>query len=512
MVDRLGGVPLRRLGVVGGDRLLGVPLDELRGGLERLMCGVFGIRSAERDVARLAYFGLFALQHRGQESAGIAVSDRGRLTVLRDMGLVAQVFDEQKLQALPGEVAIGHTRYSTTGATRWANAQPLVHHGRARTVALGHNGNLTNTDELRDELAADGIALGATSDTEVIAALIANDPAPLPEAVAQRDGAARGRVLGRRARRGQADRLPRPARDPAARRSARLRRGLGARLRDVRARPDRRRASSATCGPASSSSIDEDGLHATQALPEGRQALCIFEHVYFARPDSTLAGAEVHGARVRMGERLAAEAPVEADLVMPIPDSGTPAAVGFSRASGIPFSEGLIKNRYVGRTFIEPDEALREQGIRMKFNPLAEVAGKRVVIVDDSIVRGNTMRQLVAMLFEAGAAEVHVRISSPPIVSPCFYGIDLADEDELVAAHRSVEQVRELIGATSLHYLSLEGMQAATRLPEARSAAPASRGTTRPRSRATDREAPIRAGESLTRLARRRGTPWRSRG
>jgi amidophosphoribosyltransferase len=213
--------------------------------------------------------------------------------------------------------------------------------------------------------------------------------------------------------------------------------------------------------------IDEDGLHATQALPEGRQALCIFEHVYFARPDSTLAGAEVHGVRVRMGERLAAEAPAEADLVMPIPDSGTPAAVGFSRASGIPYSEGLVKNRYVGRTFIQPDEALRQQGIKMKFNPLAEVAGKRLVIVDDTIVRGSTTHQLVAMLFDAGAAEVHVRVSSPPIVSPCYYGIDMADEEQLAAAHRSVEQMRELIGATSLHYLSPEGMQAATRLPEA---------------------------------------------
>jgi amidophosphoribosyltransferase len=212
--------------------------------------------------------------------------------------------------------------------------------------------------------------------------------------------------------------------------------------------------------------VDEDGLRATQALPEGRQALCIFEHVYFARPDSTLAGAEVHGVRVRMGERLAAEAPVEADLVLPIPDSGTPAAVGYARASGIPYSEGLIKNRYVGRTFIQPEQGMREQGIRLKFNPLAEVAGKRLVIVDDSIVRGSTMKQLVAMLFDAGAAEVHVRISSPPIVSPCFYGVDMSDEAELAAAHRSEEQMRELIGATSLYYLSLDGMQAATRLPE----------------------------------------------
>ena len=429
------------------------------------MCGVFGIRSDTRDVARLSYFGLFALQHRGQEAAGIAVSDRGRLTVIRDMGLVAQVFDEEKLQALPGDVAIGHTRYSTTGANAWANAQPLVHHGRARTIALGHNGNLTNTSELRAALAAERIELGATSDTEAIAALIANDPSPLPLAIAQ----AMARLEGAYSVVALAEGTLVGFRDPHGIRPLALGRVgddwvlasetcaldlIGAVYeRDVR--------------PGELVLIDADGLHATQALPEARQALCIFEHVYFARPDSTLGGAEVHGVRVRMGERLAAEAPAEADLVMPIPDSGTPAAVGFSRASGIPYSEGLIKNRYVGRTFIQPDDALRRQGIRMKFNPLAEVAGKRLVIVDDSIVRGSTMHQLVAMLFEAGAAEVHVRVSSPPIVSPCFYGIDMADEEQLAAAHRSVEQMRELIGATSLHYLSLDGMQAATRLPEA---------------------------------------------
>ena len=428
------------------------------------MCGVFGIRSVERDVARLSYFALFALQHRGQESAGIAVSEGGRLTVLRDMGLVAQVFNEQQLQALPGEVAIGHTRYSTTGGVHWSNAQPLVHHGRARTVALGHNGNLTNSGVLRDELVADGIRFGSTSDTEVIAALIANDPAPLTDAVA----ATMARLEGAYSVAALVDDSLVTFRDPHGIRPLSLGRIgddwvvasescaldlIGAVLeRDVR--------------PGEILVVDAAGLHSTQALPEGRGALCVFEHVYFARPDSRLGGTEVHAARIRMGECLAEEAPVEADLVMPIPDSGTPAAIGYAKASGIPYDEGLIKNRYVGRTFIQPDQELRRQGIRLKFNPLDEIAGKRVVIVDDSIVRGNTMQQLVAMLVDAGAAEVHVRVSSPPVVSPCFYGIDMADEDELAAAHRSVEQMREHIGATSLHYLSVDGMQAATRMPE----------------------------------------------
>jgi amidophosphoribosyltransferase len=429
------------------------------------MCGVFGIRAPERDVARVAYFGLFALQHRGQESAGIAVSDRGRLTVLRDMGLVAQVFTEQNLSGLQGDVAIGHTRYSTTGSTHWTNAQPLVQHGRARTVALGHNGNLTNAEVLREELAAEGVRLSTTSDTEVIAALIANDEAPLDDAIAntmQRlEGAytvvtlAEGTLVG--------------FRDPHGFRPLAL-----GRLDDdsvlasetcaldlVGAELDREIA------PGELVAIDERGVRSRHVLPQANGgALCLFEFIYLARPDTRLAGIEVHAARLRMGERLAAEAPVEADLVMPVPDSGTPAAIGFSRATGIPFSEGLIKNRYVGRTFIQPDQGLREQGIKLKYNPLAEVAGKRIVAVDDSIVRGNTTRKIVAALFEAGAQEVHIRISSPPIVSPCFYGIDFADEDQLAAADSSVEEVRQQIGATSLAYLSLEGAQEATRRPE----------------------------------------------
>jgi len=428
------------------------------------MCGVFGIRSAERDVARLAYFGLFALQHRGQESAGIAVSDQGRLTALREMGLVAHVFSEDQLQALPGEIAIGHTRYSTTGANRWSNAQPLVQHGRDRTIALAHNGNLVNVEELRDELVADGVRLASGSDSELIAALIANDPAPLEEAVAN----AMRRLEGAYSVTALAEDALVAFRDPHGFRPLTLGRLgsdwvvasetcaldlVGAEvIRDVR--------------PGELVRVDAGGMRAEQAIPAGRGALCIFEHVYFARPDSRLGEVEVHGARVRMGEGLAREAPVDADLVIGIPDSGTPAAIGFSKASGIPFNEALIKNRYVARTFIQPEQGMREQGIRIKFNPLDEVAGKRIVAVDDSIVRGSTMRQLAQMLFDAGAAEVHVRISSPPVVSPCFYGIDMADEDELAAAHRSVEEMRAHVGATSLHYLSVEGMQEATLLPE----------------------------------------------
>ena len=429
------------------------------------MCGVFGVFAPDRDVARLTYFGLFALQHRGQESAGIAVSEQGRLTALRDLGLVSQVFDEQKLHGLRGSVAIGHTRYSTTGSSQWANAQPLVQHGRTRTVALGHNGNLVNATSLRDELRAGGATLHSTSDSEVIAALIANDEAPLEEAVAN----AMARLEGAYSIVALSEGTLVAFRDPHGFRPLVL-----GRLHEDWV------VASETCAldlvgadfvreveRGEAVFADADGLRSVQALePAAAGALCIFEFFYLARPDTQLAGIEVHGARVRMGERLAAEAPVDADLVLPIPDSGTPAAIGFSRALEIPFSEGVIKNRYVGRTFIQPDQELRRQGIRLKFNPLAEVAGKRLVIVDDSIVRGNTTRQIVQMLFDAGAAEVHVRISSPPVIGQCFYGIDLADPDEMVAATKTVDEVRAYIGATSLAYLSHEGLVESTRRPE----------------------------------------------
>jgi amidophosphoribosyltransferase len=425
------------------------------------MCGVFGVRAPGRDVARLSYFGLYALQHRGQESAGIAVSEAGRLTALRDLGLVPQVFDERSLSGLKGELAIGHTRYSTTGGNAWANAQPLLHHGRVRTVALGHNGNLVNAEALREEIAK---PLGSTSDSEVIAALVADDDRPLEDAV----GGAMERLEGAASVVGLADGTLFAFRDAHGFRPLVLGR-LG----------DDPVVASETCAldlvgaelvreiePGELVLADERGVRTVHVLDRvDHGALCIFEFFYLARPDTKLSGVEVHGARVRMGERLAAEAPVDADLVLPIPDSGTPAAIGFARATGIPFSEGLIKNRYVGRTFIQPEQGMREQGIRMKFNPLAEVDGKRLVVVDDSIVRGSTTRQIVQMLFDAGAAEVHVRISSPPVVSPCYYGIDLASEDEMIAARSTVEEVREAIGATSLAYLSLEGLEESTERP-----------------------------------------------
>jgi amidophosphoribosyltransferase len=429
------------------------------------MCGVFGVHAADRDVARLTYFGLFSLQHRGQESAGIAVSEHGRLTALRDLGLVTQVFDEQKLHGLQGQVAIGHTRYSTTGSSQWSNAQPLVQHGKARTVALGHNGNLVNECALRDDLRAAGITLRATSDSEVIAALIANDESPLDEAVAR----AMQRLEGAYSVVALSEGTLIACRDPHGFRPLVLGHIHGDYV-----------VASETCAldlvgaefvreieRGEAVLIDADGVRSVQAVePAGEGALCIFEFFYLARPDTQLSGIEVHGARVRMGEQLATEAPVDVDLVMPIPDSGTPAAIGFSRALGVPFSEGLIKNRYIARTFIEPDQELRRQGVRLKFNPLAEVAGKRVAVVDDSIVRGNTTKQIVQMLFDAGAAEVHVRVSAPPVIGQCFYGIDLADPAEMIASSKSVEEIREYIGATSLAYLSHDGLVAATRRPE----------------------------------------------
>lgn len=433
-------------------------------------CGVFGVWAPGEEVAKLAYFGIYALQHRGQESAGIATSDGSKILVYKDMGLVSQVFNESALNTLVGHLAIGHTRYSTTGSSSWQNAQPTLGRTAAGTVALGHNGNLTNTAELLGLVRelhpeSDGeLARGNTTDTAVITALLSGDLDHTLEATAL-------------------DMLPKlrgafclvfmdestlyAARDPQGVRPlvlGRLERGwvvasetaaldiVGASfVREVE--------------PGELIAIDENGLRSRQfAAP--KRAGCVFEYVYLARPDTTIAGRGVYESRVEMGRTLAKEHPVEADLVIPTPDSGTPAAIGYAEASGIPYGQGLVKNAYVGRTFIQPSQTIRQRGIKLKLNPLREVIrGKRLVVVDDSIVRGNTQRALVAMLREAGAAEVHVRISSPPITWPCFYGIDFASRAELLATGLEVDEVRQAIGADSLGYLSLDGMIAATRQP-----------------------------------------------
>jgi amidophosphoribosyltransferase len=432
------------------------------------MCGVFGIYAPGRDVSRLTYFGMYALQHRGQESAGIAVSDGRRVTAVREMGLVSQVFDESKLKALVGDSAIGHTRYSTTGSATWQNSQPIVRHRRGRTVALGHNGNLTNTAELRDELVARGVHLDSTSDTEVICALIAEHPGSLRDATVETMSRIRGAfaavllspdaVIGfrdpdgiRPLVLGDLDGHPVLASETPA-------------LDIIGAKEVRE------LEPGELVICDANGVHIEQAVAprRGGEALCVFEHIYFARPDARMSGESLHAARERMGERLAAEAPVEADVVIPVPDSGTPAAIGYARATGLPFGDGLIKNRYVGRTFIQPNQELREVGLRLKFNPLPHVLdGKRVIVVDDSIVRGTTTRKIVSLLREAGAREVHLRVSSPAIVSPCFYGVDMATPEQLIAAGRDVDEVCALIGADSLAYLSLDGLQQAIERPAA---------------------------------------------
>jgi len=425
-------------------------------------CGVFAIYAPGRDVARLTFFALFALQHRGQESAGIAVADEDHIMVLKDMGLVAQVFKEQTLRTLEGQLAIGHVRYSTTGSSEWRNAQPIYRPRNGSAIALAHNGNLVNTDELRRLLAERGAAFEATSDTEVMAALLADHPShdvkmALRDVLPRLRGAFSAVLL--------SDNEVFGFRDPYGIRPLVLGR-LGdhyclasetSALDIIGAEAVREIEPGELCW------IDEGGYHCEQVVPKQNESLCIFEYIYFARPDSVMRGQTLYAARTRMGEELAAESPTGADLVIPVPDTGNSAAIGYSARSGIPFGEGLVKNRYVGRTFIDPDDELRRRGIRMKLNPLSSaIRGKRLAVVDDSIVRGNTTRQLVQMLFDAGAAEVHLRISSPPIIFPCFYGIDMANQDEFIAFNKSVEAIACELGATSLAYLSLDGLLRAT--------------------------------------------------
>ena len=434
-------------------------------------CGVFGVWAPDEDVAKLTYYGLYALQHRGQEAAGIAVSDATTVVVYKDLGLVAQVFDEPTLETLRGHLAVGHTRYSTTGAGTWENAQPSFRStGTGGGIALGHNGNLTNTAELARLVARAGLArdgMGATTDSDLVTSLLAAQPDLSLEAAAldvlpllrgafslvfmdehtlyaARDGhGVRPLVLGR-LERGWVVASETAALDI-----------VGASfIREVE--------------PGELLAIDEHGVRShrfAEATPHG----CLFEYVYLARPDTTIAGRNVHEARVEVGRQLAREAPAPADLVIPVPESGTPAAVGFAEASGVPYGLGLVKNSYVGRTFIQPSQTIRQLGIRLKLNPLRDVLrGKRVVVVDDSIVRGNTQRALVRMLREAGATEVHVRISSPPVKWPCFYGIDFASKAELIANGLTVEQIRASIGADSLAYVSLDGLVAASAQPAGR--------------------------------------------
>jgi amidophosphoribosyltransferase len=438
-------------------------------------CGVFGVWSPDEDVATLAYFGLYALQHRGQESAGIAVSDGARIVVFKDMGLVPQVFNASVLSTLRGYIAVGHCRYSTSGSSVWHNAQPTFRTTPSASLALGHNGNLINTLELaalvRASAGDGGQATGglpeATSDTDVLTALFT-----LPA-----DGESRGIEAGALAAlplvRGayslvfMDERTLYAARDPQGFRPlvlGRLERGWV--VASETAALDIVGASFVReIEPGELITIDERGLRSrTFARPQPRG--CLFEYVYLARPDTAIAGRSVQATRVEVGRRLAAEHPVDADLVIPVPESGTPAAIGYAQASGIPYGQGLVKNSYVGRTFIQPSQTIRQRGIRLKLNPLRDViAGQRVIVVDDSIVRGNTQRAIVTMLREAGAAEVHVRISSPPVAWPCFYGIDFATRAELIAGGLSTEEIRVSIGADTLGYVSLEGLTAATTLP-----------------------------------------------
>jgi amidophosphoribosyltransferase len=435
-------------------------------------CGVVGIFAPDEDVARLSYYALYALQHRGQESAGIAIADGQSVLVYKELGLVSQAFDETVLKSLQGHVAIGHTRYSTTGSSSWENAQPTYKSSPDGQIALAHNGNLVNPIELKKllhEAGGDptprGARLASSSDTDLVASHIARATAgdlrlAILDVLPKLKGAYSFTILSEARLFG--------ARDPHGFRPlsiGRLESGgwvlasetcaldlIGARfIRDVE--------------PGELVTIDANGL-TSDRFAEVKPAACVFEHVYFARPDSTLMGQNVYATRYRMGQQLARESDVQAELVMPVPDSGVPAAQGYAEASGVTYGEGFVKNRYVGRTFIQPTQSMRHQGIRMKLNPLREViAGKRVVVVDDSIVRGNTTRQIVTMLREAGAREVHMRISSPPIKWPCFYGIDMPDQDDLIAANMTVQEIQAHIGADSLAYLSLDGMVSSTQIP-----------------------------------------------
>jgi amidophosphoribosyltransferase len=448
------------------------------------VCGVFGVvlpPGSGASAAAVATLGLFALQHRGQESAGLAVSDGEQLMLYKDLGMIGTVLDDRRLPSLRGDLAIAHCRYSTTGSTVWENAQPTFRLGPRRAIAVGHNGNLVNTRELLGQLTGGRSRLPASTDTELLTALLADEPAAdTVEALTRVLPRVRGayslvvlddkRVIG--------------VRDPHGFRPLVL-----GRLRTTEERPARRLwwEEHATGWVIASETAALDMVDAEfvrdvepgeiVVLEQGREpvsvrfadanpALCVFELIYFARPDSYMEGRNLYEARRRMGMQLALERPADADLVMPVPDTGAPAAAGYAESSGLPYREGLVRNRYTGRTFIQPSQTMRHRGVTMKLNPLREVVrGKRLTVVDDSIVRGTTTKQIVELLRRAGAAEVHVRISAPPIYHPCFYGIDTQVETELIAATHSEEEIRSFIGADSLGYLSIRGVLAALELP-----------------------------------------------
>jgi len=432
----------------------------------REKCGIFGVFAPDEDAARITFYGIYALQHRGQESAGIATADNHQIHIRTGMGLVSQVFDENDLGHLPGHIAIGHTRYSTTGSSRQENAQPVYVEGTHGPLALGHNGNLINAEGLRDELEDMGVSFIGSTDTEVVARMLASAPgedwvarcsntmrliagaycliALTPDSlIAMRDPyGVRPLCLGRMNGRSWVVASETCALDH-----------LGAEfVREIE--------------PGEAVVVDRDGLHTVQAVEKRRDALCVFEYIYFARPDSVIRDKLLHPVRMNMGRELARRSPVEADIVIGVPDSATAAAIGYANESGIPYAEGLVKNRYVGRTFIKPDQRLRDQGVYLKFNPLKQVIdGKRLVVVDDSIVRGTTTPKVVEMLRRAGAREVHMRICAPPIMHPCHFGIDMASQWELIASSQSVEDICRHIGADSLAYLDIDGLMNAVEQP-----------------------------------------------
>lgn len=421
-------------------------------------CGVFAIYAPGRRVAEIIFYGLQALQHRGQESAGIAVSDRENILVFKDLGLVSQVFNEKNLAPLQGYLGIGHTRYSTKGQNIWKNSQPLYRMFKNESFAIAHNGNLINSDQLREELLESGSIFETSSDTEVIASLIEHSKKDhfedaVKEAMEKIRGSYSLVVLTK-------DRIM-ALRDPHGFRPLALGSLDGNYV-----------IASESCAldmidadflreidPGEFAVIDNNGLRSQMLLPVDRKSLCAFEMIYFARPDSYINKKNMFEVRHRMGQELAKQAPADADIVISVPDSGTPAAIGYSAQSKIPYAEGFIKNRYIGRTFIQPSAEVREIGVRLKLNPLKDIIrGKKLVVVDDSIVRGTTSRQIVKMLYGAGAKEIHMRISSPPLIFPCYYGVDMATQKDFIANHKTIEDIRKFLKVDSLQYLSIDGL------------------------------------------------------